>query len=113
MTAVDSTSASNTKIEVTSRSLFDIASNTETTLDHLDRLVKMASEKLENLSPYADVRAILAETEAIQTLLDAVALYLGKMGDSVNAMYLQSRAMPETKAELDAIYEEDAPKSCC
>jgi hypothetical protein len=113
MTKVDFNSAANAQSPVTSTSLFHIASAAETTLDHLDHLVKMASEKLSNLSRFADVNTILEETEATQTLLDAVALYLGKIGDSVEAMYRQSSAMPKTKAEQDAIYEEDAPRSCC
>lgn len=111
MTKVDSNSVANAQSAVTSTSLFHIASNAETTLDHLERLVQMASEKLSNLSRFADVNTIFEETEATQTLLDAVALYLGKVGNSVEAVYQQSSAMRKTKAEQDAIYEEDASSS--
>ncbi len=111
MTKSDSTLANNAQSPVTSTSLFHIASDAETTLDHLDKLVQMASEKLSNLSRLGDIDAVFDQTEAAQTLLDAVALYLGKLGDSVEAMYLQSRAMPKTQAELDAVYEEDLPRN--
>ncbi len=107
MTKSDFTSANNVQSAVTSTSLFYIASDAETTLDHLDKLVKMASERLSNLSRFGDVDAVFNETEATQTLLDAVALYLGKMGNSVEAIYQQSRKIKKTIAEIDALEEED------
>lgn len=93
--------------KVTSMSLFLLASNTETTLDHLERLVKLTSEKLWNLGPAAGVEGILQQTAEAETLLDAVALYLGKIGDSVEEMYQVSRAIPKTRAEIKAMDEPD------
>jgi hypothetical protein len=112
MSNTNSNSANEAQTIVTGTSLFHIASNAETTLVHLEQLTKMASEKLDNLSPYSDVNVTLSEAALVQTLLDAVALYHGKMGDMVEAVYQASHAMPKTKAELDALNAPDEVRNC-
>lgn len=105
MTKADSNSANNAQSAVTSTSLFHIALDAETTVDHLDQLAKMMSEKLSNLSRFGDMETVFSEIACTQTLLDALTLYLGKIGDSVEAIYQQSKIMPKTRDEIAAVNE--------
>lgn len=85
------------KVPVTRNSLFDIASNAETTLDHLMVLIDSASEKLSNLRRNDSPDVILAQADVTQTFLDAAGLYIKKLEDSIEAVYKQAWSMPSTE----------------
>ncbi|MBK4739220.1 hypothetical protein [Noviherbaspirillum pedocola] len=107
MTKIDSNSANSAKPVVTRTSLFMIASDGETALDHLERLLKMSMAKLESFGESSDKEAILAETMDAQTLLESIALYLKQIEGMVEAVYLQSQAMPRDYEGENEVESED------
>lgn len=99
MTCGNSTNAPTKPTKATGMSLFMIASGAETTLEHLERLVEMASERLINVNPSATLETLMSEMANTQTLIEAAQLYIRQMGEFVGQAYDLSAHMPKEYAE--------------